>query len=579
MLLAEARPSDAYDRRWCFEVLTSNATLPVSLLVFQAEGEDDLKDWLRTFQNAKLSTARQTPSSTVQDTYQQETSSAESLTASATTASREPAVGRQPPSIAPRPHEPTVSLIQSSLLDQLKELRPVNEELRVLFKDDVGADEVCLLAFSAAVHRNVPGRVFLTQSRLYAASTVFGVETRTSFGLELVTRMSVNRRPFWIHVELAIVDGSLLALRLLHLLDDEAARTVGLLERIIDARRSVRPRTLEDLALDLFPEKATTRKAAKPVGELVDCGCPEHLERTVYEAVLPIGVEPLLDILFGPECPASKELIATQRFTNLVVEDWTSNLAVGSTRQCRFFVPNPMLPGKETRSIENWLMLRHDLERAAIIEKTATTPDVLYGECFEIRVRYCLTLCATPSNDVDAMARGTAESIPTGKQAQTQKAQDLTKLVVCAGMRWLKSTIMKSIIRASANRITDDAILCMGRIVEEHVRKAVGDKAVIDKKTLLSGGISATKEEEGRRRSRIVVLASISLVALLLAILAGALHWRRRERYSCVHIHRSLLSSPIPACHEAAVIRADLLRALDSLGQIDRQLVLLEDER
>lgn len=391
--------------------------------------------------------------------------------------------------------------------------------------------------------------------------------------------MSVNRRSFWIHVELEIVDGSLLALRLLHLLDDEADRTVGLLERIIDARRSVRPRTLDDLALALFPEMASTRQVAKSVGELVDCGCPEHLERTVYEAVLPIGVEPLLDILFGPECPASRELIATQRFTNLVVEDWTAGLAVGSTRQCRFFVPNPMLPGKETRSIENWAMLRHDLERAAIIEKTATTPDVLYGECFEIRVRYCLTLCATPGSDADGKAKSTAEATPGSRQAQTQAS---TKLVVCAAMRWLKSTIMKSIIRASANRITDDAILCMGRIVEEHVRKAAGSNAVIDKKALPGVGSSASKaREEERRRNRIVVIAAISLAALLLAVLAGAMHWRGRQRegYTCVHIHRSLLSSPIPACQEAAVIRADLLRALDRLGQIDRQLVLLEDER
>ena len=50
VMLAEIKASDAYDRRWCFEILTTQQVL----LVFQAESEDALKDWIMAFQNSRM---------------------------------------------------------------------------------------------------------------------------------------------------------------------------------------------------------------------------------------------------------------------------------------------------------------------------------------------------------------------------------------------------------------------------------------------------------------------------------------------------------------------------------------------
>ena len=168
----------------------------------------------------------------------------------------------------------------------------------------------------------------------------------------------------------------------------------------------------------------------------MDCGCEDHLERTLYDSVLPFTFEGTIEKLCGRESLVVEEFMRRQKYTHASLGQWTDEaLSEGSTRMATFRVPNPLLKGRDTLTCETWTVARHTPD-ILVIDKTARTPEAMYGDCFEVRVRYCLT-----------------------------RHRDGCRMVTSAGMHWIKGTIMKGIIRATATRITDQAVAQMSRIL------------------------------------------------------------------------------------------------------------------
>ena len=518
VLLAEIKASDAYDRKWCFEILTTQQTL----LVFQAESEDELKDWIKAFQNSKTNTLVEEEREGIVHPIMEQ--SLEGITRNSSTIKR-----------AGETEE------RSLLMRRFPQLRDINIELFTLF-EDTRSTEICLLSFPAAVHRCMLGRVFVTQERMFVHSVVFGVETRTIIALHNITRLELSKKKFWLACQLTLADGSGDSIKIL---EEGAEGMATLLERIIDARRSVRKRTIQDLLNDLFPSGETEDQEQN--GAKADCGCEDHLERTLYDSILPFTLESAIEKLFGRESWVVQEFMERQKYTNASMGEWTDeSLPEGSTRLATFRVPNPLLKGRDTLTCETWTISKHTPD-ILIIDKTAKTPEALYGDCFSVNIRYCLT-----------------------------RYNDSCRMVTSAGMHWFKNTIMKSIIRATANRITDEAILQMNKIIEKMVekegtrpcRKIKGLESSRKRSVSVSGNVKL-----GFYGTSGMIAGLVVLVAFIVLWMAG------RCSAKCVLIQKDKLPSSTrhPATTETGIIRAELFEALAKLDTLDDQLLGLSE--
>lgn len=564
----EARQCESHDRRWCFELVAAGGGPGSLLAVLQAENEDEMQAWLRAIQNS---------CAPVGELLVRE----DAETAGPVPDSQQP----------PLPKTPTTPTIPQNLPQEIVQ---ADADLRSSIPSlELVPGEIGVEVFSAALSPGgiLLGRVLVSSECVRATSTVFGVESRASVPLSAIKRMQVEtgEGSFWLTCTLSTRDpndteearDTELTFRML---DEEASRaSIDRLERVIDFRRSVRERPLAELLQCLYsgtpgkqPKPTSTSKAEASLEE-VQCGCTEHCDRMVYSGILGMDLEGILERVFGSDLSLVLDFLQRHDYRDPEISEWKPSpnnpptdatiFATGSTRTARFSVPNPLLKNSCTPGIETWTMRVYERGRRAIIDKRADMPEVLYGDCFCVNVRYCLT-ALTLRNDKDG-----AEEL--GKPAARS-----TRMKVSAGMTWFKSPLMKPIIASTTARITDASCRTMITLIEEMVRKEAKGGDLVGK-----SDASAIIENEGIPSEEPKKMTKITSIKRLYAqafaciygilLLVALIMWLKRPVIRCV-LHGKLdASAPLQVNltrKDLGVFRAEILDLLEQVEELDREL-------
>ena len=235
--------------------------------VYQAEGEEELNDWLRVIHNARVNASAQAitrPPSTVRSSGGGEQAALKKETA--------PNAPHEPSGLAPRDAAGQGEPPGEAELGTLPpEVRAWTLELRALFD----TDSVCLYAFTGVIQRSVPGRVFITEDTVHGYTEMFGMQRRVQVALRRILRMDTDSQGlFWSTCTMVMDDGEALALRIFQ--DGQAKAITARIIAVIDACRSVMGRNRGQLIQELFNtsrgnDTATHHNNSDDFSALVNC--------------------------------------------------------------------------------------------------------------------------------------------------------------------------------------------------------------------------------------------------------------------------------------------------------------------
>lgn len=418
VLLCELKPVEVPERRNCFEVYTSQK----SQVFCTAEGEEDLREWMRAFEAAKALA--------IQDQDQDA-------------------------GLLPAPPDADDAQSVETMLPDARPARAAPSYLlhreNAALHDAVAlaADELVLASFCCLVRvaceRFLSGKLYVTVRGLHLLPSALlppdGSHPRAlSVAFEGVA--AVEAVPGEHHLlasailrlddELAVGGGAAATELTLMAIDQGALDTVARLHR---NSRQASPKTTSDLLRELSlstrppPPSADAPGAEEPAGAAAGCGCEDHLEAVQVNAVLPVAVDTLWEWL-DPAHPVMQRVFAARQYFDIQTEGFRKAAAADGAprkeRQFTFKIPmsNPLLKAKETTCYETGVLLREEPGTAYVLATDARTPQVPYGDAFVTQSRLCLA------------ALGATR----------------TRLTMSFGMQWKRSPLVKGIIRDAAGK-------------------------------------------------------------------------------------------------------------------------------
>lgn len=437
VLLCEVKIADG-DRRNCFEIHTSNKTS-----LFQAESEEDMRDWIRVIENAK-GHALHSNSSIVINSNSNSNGTHSTHTKSASRSS-----SFDSGMVSPTDHMSADD--DSSLHVVLNGLTPIREDVsdsmvlsRIMPMPCPSSDQVfvsfsCLLVVTAASPEDACekvclGRLYGTAEALWFCANLFGIRRSERFEWKQVSTLTytmgcltgslsvkvTNQRSPQASEE--IVDK--VEFFSFKTFSDESAafETLNALWR---NGKSDQPRPALELSAALSrppTARATFLEQLSNTAEgKVSCGCKDHLDRTAIDLVVPLSVDHLFHLLMDVDSPVFKGVCEMQAYTNLSLTPWALGEDGLEERSLTMTVPvnHPMIKAKETDCSEEHTILCKEPEQRYVIKQSARTPNVPYGDSFVMLTLFCLT----------------------------RHSLDHARLQVHLGLQWLKSPIVKAVIR------------------------------------------------------------------------------------------------------------------------------------
>ena len=141
-------------------------------------------------------------------------------------------------------------------------------------------------------------------------------------------------------------------------------------------------------------------------GVSVDCGCASHYEKVELDTVFPLPAKFVFEGLFGANAYSDKRslwnaLTRRRKLTDIEApEPLSFSNEEGAIRSFRvkYRVPvsNPMIKEKETPCIETIQITKAEEYLCYVVDVSAKTPNVPYGDSFEMRIRYCIVAEESP---------------------------------------------------------------------------------------------------------------------------------------------------------------------------------------
>ncbi|PJF19825.1 hypothetical protein PSACC_00439 [Paramicrosporidium saccamoebae] len=415
VLLCELRPADA-DRRHCFEVHTSMKTY-----VYQAESEEDMRDWIRVIENAKNHALR--------------SSNAGDLVAPSNTSF----VDEE----AEMTDEGSTSVSQVATPKRISETSqdferfshipyPPSETMFVSFSclwEETSGEEKIVRGF---------GKLYGTERALYFGSNLFGVKQEFVHPWDEIH--TVNYAMNEATGMLSMNNGAIRARTFLN----ERERTETLTMVWKNAKGEA-PKTAAELkaALQSSLDNPGSRQLE---ASGITCGCTDHLERNEIDIDVPLGVDELFQLLMGDDSPVWKAVQQLQGYKNVKMQPWSLGSDGKEERTVSYLVPvnHPLVKAKETECLGGHTLLRRDPGKCYVVKQTATTPGVPYGDSFVMVSRYCMT------HHSDGHAR----------------------LRTFVGLNWVKSPLVKSMIRSSTLKGLAEYMTVYRKALWAEIRKA-----------------------------------------------------------------------------------------------------------
>ncbi|CAM0904185.1 unnamed protein product [Alopecurus aequalis] len=206
-----------------------------------------------------------------------------------------------------------------------------------------------------------------------------------------------------------------------------------------------------------FEEAMETMKSGSSTPDM-----PDDLSGgTVFEHTYLVEAKDLNSLIFGPDSQFSKDLRELQETTDYEEQPWTwkSQDPPSLTRTCRYTKGGTKLM-KDIKTIEEQTYLKADGKNFAIMT-CVRTPEVPFGNCFEVVLLYKITQCPELSS-----------------------GEESTQLTVSYNVEFIQSTLMKSMIEGGVKDGLKENFESFAEILSRHVKLA--DSAGMDKEQLLA---------------------------------------------------------------------------------------------
>lgn len=515
VLLCEVRTVEVPDRRGsCWEIYTSQK----SWVLCSAEGEDEMREWLRAFEAAKT-VAMQTANLVNPETEPQGVAGEDMD-------DDEDEFNEQPSGSSDQ---------QTKSADY--KLSRENDELHSLL--DLPDTELVLATFCGLLKLScdqyLSGRYMVTATGIYLIPAVLikppqgrsvipilfasikSVEPNAQDDRMLACCAVTFQSGASIHPTLGGVNAALLMT-----IDSSS---VDLLCRL--HRNSVLPRSKG--TLDLLVELGLQHQSSTNIiassssvfkdsvteaqqDEEVPCGCQDHLEVIELNIIFPVSVDTLFSVMFGQlSAPAMKSLFTTLKYTDIEVGAWHSETATSEDalsrleRQVTYTVPlsNPLLKAKGTPCYEHNVQTVAEPGFKYIVDTEARTPQVPYGDAFTALSRCCLT----------------------------SVGPERSRLKMSAGMQWSRSPLVKSIIKDATMKGFGKYCKALLAAIKDEIQQLKPEAQVIVEETVTGGEDEAERNRPNMVRALFGEIGRVSLklakrypIFSLVAVLFGLLY-------------------------------------------------------
>lgn len=461
VLLCELRPADA-DRRHCFEVHTS-----VKTYIYQAESEENMRDWIRVFENAKNHALRSSGAGDLITPAAEDTSIDEDVELfnndpgnQIATVPTTPLTSKRLSDIAQEferfshiPYSPSETLFVSFMClweEEVMMMKEVGDDVEVRggveenqekrfsyrkVRDDVEEGQEKRSSYKKITSGF--GKLYGTERALYFGSNLFGVKHESIRPWSDIK--SINYTMGEATGMLTIDEGTVRARTFLN--ERERSETIMILWR---NSRCDQPKTASEL-------RSALQSSAEPLNERpleaseVPCGCTDHLEKNEIDIVLPVEVDELFKLLMGDESPVWRGVQEKCGYTNVRMTPWAPGDDGKEERSAKYVVPvnHPLVKAKETECVGYHMLLRRDPGKCYVVKQTASTPGVPYGETFTMISKYCMTL-HSPGH---------------------------SRLRTFVGLNWIKSPLVKSMIRSSTLKGLSEYMGMYRKILRAEIRR------------------------------------------------------------------------------------------------------------
>lgn len=444
VLLCEIKvTSDQVDRRFCFEIYSTKRTI-----LLQAESEEDMSSWIQTFENAKNHALTSSQHSLTNAEFKHDLRKRSTVDEVIKTAG-------EISELVSKPSISISSITDGSFTGQQLSYNDLtyqkyNEDLHQ-FLPSLTKDEYVVSVLPCALQKEVSlqGKLHLTQHRFIFYSNIFGQVTlfeirftdvitiqRFEYSFYSTVKITTNENQFTFKTFLAEDTRILTAFNLLHeqqikgkkmtlqdIYNYVMSNNTAILGKNIGSTVAVTdvPKVESEESLRTEEEKSSSPKPPPtntfldtPFGNPMnyktsedllssfakgDCGCKEHLERVELDITLPLPCKFIFEGLFGDgshgEGRMSKTLREKRGLTNYTstgtfVQDSSTGI---SKMEAKYMLPvnSALVRTKETQCMEVSKILRKEEYLNYVVEVTAKTPDVPFGDAFETVTRQCMT--------------------------------------------------------------------------------------------------------------------------------------------------------------------------------------------
>ena len=198
-----------------------------------------------------------------------------------------------------------------------------------------------------------------------------------------------------------------------------------------------------------------------------------------------------------------------------------------------------MVKQKETECNETQTILFQQDSIKYIVLATSQTPNITYGDCFAIQIKYCITWVT----------------------------KDSCKLVISVGLKWFKSTMVKSIIRSAAIKGLQDSITDLIEILKNEI-DPIKPISLIISEDEKKNEVPSTKSPRNKKKN---VASSTNWISL---IFTGNFYTTSLFLICIVAVYRYSKTTKQSTIHESSSISYKI----SSKGQVDWANELLSQQ-
>ncbi|KAG0743102.1 hypothetical protein G6F62_005737 [Rhizopus arrhizus] len=267
--------------------------------------------------------------------------------------------------------------------------------------------------------------------------------------------------------------------------------------------------------------------------EQVQCECKDHLDKKEAEIELNMSAKKLFTLLFSEESTIWSQLNKAKEFGEPTMTEWINKEEdddVIRERTMTYMMPvtNPMVKAKETQVIETQQVLSEQDRLSYVVLVTTKTPNLPYADTFLPSIKYCITYIS-PSK---------------------------SKIQCSMGIKWLRSVLVKSMIKSAAMKGMAETINSLLPILQQ-IQQPQGIKRQKREQVIEL----TQKDRTGGRGEKETMMMTWSKLTMMNTLLVFICFLLTFYQFRIQHKYQALINHPI---HWKGIYLRDLENVTES---------------